>query len=83
MPVKKGKFPRGLFGKLVWGLPAAITEFLTTLPPEVGIRKMTSRSIWMPVDGDRVVSGLDFRFSQGRTIYLDFLFRLCFSILDL
>ena len=41
----------------MWGLPAAITEFLTTLPPEVGIRKMTSRSNWMPVDGDCVVSG--------------------------
>jgi hypothetical protein len=39
------------------GLPAAITEFLTTLPSEVEIQTVASRSIWMPVDGDSVVSG--------------------------
>jgi hypothetical protein len=53
----KGKFPCGFIGQLVWGLPAAITDFLSTLPSEVGIHKMTRSLDWMPVDGDCVVSG--------------------------
>lgn len=43
---------------------------------------MTSRLIWMPVDGDCVVSGQIFGFSQDWTIYLDLVARLCFSIMD-
>jgi hypothetical protein len=56
MPVK-GKVPRGLLGKLVWWPAAAISEFLTTLPSEVGTQRMMNRLNWMPVAGDCVVSG--------------------------
>jgi len=42
MPAK-GKVSSRLLGKLVWGLAAAITEFLTTLPSEVGTQRMTNR----------------------------------------
>ena len=42
-------------GKLVWGLAAAITEFLNNLTARGRVPK--ERSIWMPVDGDCVVSG--------------------------
>jgi hypothetical protein len=73
MPVK-GKVAARLLGKLVWGLSAAITEFLPTLPPEVGIHKMTSRSIWMPVDGDCVVSGQISGSATVGQIYLVFSF---------
>jgi hypothetical protein len=41
-------------GKLVWGLAAAITEFLALTARG---RVPKERSIWMPVDGDCVVSG--------------------------
>gem|GEM_PF-6534871 len=43
---------------------------------------MTRRTIWMPVDGDYVVSGQISGFSYGRTMYPVFLFRPCFYSLE-
>lgn len=70
-------------GKLVWGLPAAMTEFSLTLPSTVRDPRDRCRFVWMPAGAVCVVQGRFFTFSQGRTNYLLLLFRLRYLFIGL
>jgi hypothetical protein len=67
-------------GKLVWGLPAAMTEFSLTLPSTVRDPRDRCRFVWMPAGAVCVVQGRFFTFSQGRTNYLLLLFRFAIFV---